>query len=45
MSFLCSGGDGPKRIIIEEVREQYQLQDRVQMLGTVDHSHVRDVSM
>lgn len=37
------GGDGPKRLAIEEVREHYQLHDRVQMLGTVDHSHVRQV--
>ncbi|KAK2163563.1 hypothetical protein LSH36_77g02003 [Paralvinella palmiformis] len=37
------GGDGPKRLLVEEVRENYQLQDRVQMLGMVDHSKVRDV--
>jgi len=28
---------------VEEVRERYQLQDRVRMLGTVGHSAVRDV--
>ena len=38
-----TGGDGPKRIVVEEVREQYQLQDRVRMLGTVNHSDVHDV--
>ncbi len=37
------GGDGPKRVILEEVRERYQLQGRVQMLGTVEHSQVRNV--
>jgi len=37
------GGDGPKRIVVEEVRERYQLQDRVRMLGTVKHSDVHDV--
>ena len=37
------GGDGPKRVVIEEVRENRQLQDRVQMLGSVEHSDVRDV--
>ena len=37
------GGDGPKRILLEEVREEYQLHDRVKMLGTVEHSKVRDV--
>ncbi|XP_066281291.1 phosphatidylinositol N-acetylglucosaminyltransferase subunit A-like [Branchiostoma lanceolatum] len=37
------GGDGPKRILLEEVREQYQLHDRVQLLGSVSHEDVRDV--
>ncbi|CAL1541012.1 unnamed protein product [Lymnaea stagnalis] len=37
------GGDGPKRIILEEVREQLQLHDRVQMLGSLEHSKIRDV--
>ncbi len=37
------GGDGPKRVLLEEVREKYQLQGRVQMLGTVEHSRVRNV--
>jgi len=42
-SYIAAGGDGPKRIVVEEVREQYQLQDRVRMLGTVKHSDVHDV--
>jgi len=37
------GGDGPKRILLEEVRENLQLQDRVKMLGNVSHCDVRDV--
>ncbi|XP_028409015.1 N-acetylglucosaminyl-phosphatidylinositol biosynthetic protein-like isoform X2 [Dendronephthya gigantea] len=37
------GGEGPKRIILEEVREQHQLHDRVQLLGSLKHEHVRDV--
>ncbi|XP_041474313.1 phosphatidylinositol N-acetylglucosaminyltransferase subunit A-like isoform X2 [Lytechinus variegatus] len=37
------GGDGPKRIDIEEVRERYQLQERVTMLGAVEHSNVNKV--
>ncbi|XP_022245316.1 N-acetylglucosaminyl-phosphatidylinositol biosynthetic protein-like isoform X5 [Limulus polyphemus] len=37
------GGEGPKRIDLEEVRERHQLQDRVTMLGAVDHNKVRDV--
>ncbi|XP_033629316.1 phosphatidylinositol N-acetylglucosaminyltransferase subunit A-like [Asterias rubens] len=37
------GGDGPKRIDIEEVRENYELQDRVKMLGALPHEDVKDV--
>ncbi|XP_012946101.1 phosphatidylinositol N-acetylglucosaminyltransferase subunit A [Aplysia californica] len=37
------GGDGPKRIILEEVREQYQLLDRVLMLGSLQHSQIRNI--
>nr|KAI8731792.1 phosphatidylinositol N-acetylglucosaminyltransferase subunit A [Biomphalaria glabrata] len=37
------GGDGPKRILLEEVREQFQLHDRVKMLGSLQHSMIRDV--
>ncbi|XP_038073159.1 phosphatidylinositol N-acetylglucosaminyltransferase subunit A-like [Patiria miniata] len=37
------GGDGPKRIDIEEVRENYQLQDRVRMLGALPHGNVKEV--
>ncbi|KAA0169716.1 hypothetical protein FNF27_06897 [Cafeteria roenbergensis] len=37
------GGDGPKRLLLEEMRERHQLQDRVELLGAVQHSGVRDV--
>ncbi|XP_068122313.1 phosphatidylinositol N-acetylglucosaminyltransferase subunit A [Hyperolius riggenbachi] len=37
------GGEGPKRIIIEEVRERYQLHDRVRLLGALEHNQVRNV--
>ena len=37
------GGDGPKRIVIEEVVERHQLQDRVTLLGAIKHDDVRDV--
>ncbi|KAH3764298.1 GlcNAc transferase [Pelomyxa schiedti] len=37
------GGDGPKRLAIEEMREKYQLQDRVTLLGEVGHCDVRNV--
>ena len=37
------GGDGPMRVLLEEVCEQHQLQDRVRLLGTLEHSEVRGV--
>nr|CAG4643914.1 EOG090X0515 [Lepidurus arcticus] len=38
------GGDGPKRIVLEEMRENCNLTDRVQLLGSVPGpSHVRNV--
>eukprot|EP01105_Mastigella_eilhardi_P027893 TRINITY_DN8857_c0_g1_i1.p1 TRINITY_DN8857_c0_g1~~TRINITY_DN8857_c0_g1_i1.p1 ORF type:complete len:445 (-),score=125.25 TRINITY_DN8857_c0_g1_i1:43-1341(-) len=37
------GGDGPKRLALEEMREKYQLQERVTLLGEVSHSDVRSV--
>ncbi|KAJ1937184.1 Phosphatidylinositol N-acetylglucosaminyltransferase GPI3 subunit, partial [Kickxella alabastrina] len=37
------GGDGPKRINLEQMREQHMLQDRVELLGSVKASDVRNV--
>ncbi|XP_064461193.1 phosphatidylinositol N-acetylglucosaminyltransferase subunit A-like isoform X2 [Ornithodoros turicata] len=37
------GGDGPKRLVIEEVRERHGMQERIEMLGAVQHEDVRDV--
>lgn len=37
------GGDGNKKLLLEEMREKHQLQDRVEMLGRVPHVHVRNV--
>lgn len=37
------GGDGPKKLLLEEMRERYQLHDRVELLGAVAHQNVRDV--
>lgn len=37
------GGDGPMSIALEEMIEKHRLQDRVQMLGSVKHSDVRNV--
>ncbi|KAJ3204602.1 hypothetical protein HDU67_009406, partial [Dinochytrium kinnereticum] len=37
------GGDGPKRVELEQMREKHVLQDRVTVLGAVKHSEVRSV--
>jgi glycosyltransferase involved in cell wall biosynthesis len=36
-------GDGPKFLDLEQMREKYMLQDRVEMLGSIRHEEVRDV--
>ncbi|KAJ3112901.1 hypothetical protein HDU96_004027 [Phlyctochytrium bullatum] len=38
------GGDGPKRVELEQMREKYVLQDRVTVLGAVRHSEVSNVT-
>lgn len=35
------GGDGPKRTLLEEVREKHNIQDRVTLLGALEHSRVK----
>ncbi|KAI9322449.1 hypothetical protein BX666DRAFT_2022925 [Dichotomocladium elegans] len=37
------GGDGPKRIELEQMRERHLLHDRVELLGSVKHHEVRNV--
>jgi len=37
------GGDGPKRLLLDEMRERYQLHDRVELLGSIPHTEVRQV--
>ncbi|XP_047182286.1 phosphatidylinositol N-acetylglucosaminyltransferase subunit A-like [Vigna umbellata] len=37
------GGDGPKRVRLEEMREKHSLFDRVDLLGAVPHTQVRSV--
>lgn len=37
------GGDGPKRALLEEVRDRHGLGDRLELLGNVPHDAVRDV--
>ncbi|KAH8277861.1 hypothetical protein KR018_008797 [Drosophila ironensis] len=36
-------GDGPKRDLLEEIREKANMQDRVEMVGAVEHAKVRDI--
>lgn len=36
-------GDGPKRWLLEEVRERCGLQDRVELLGALEHCQIRNV--
>ncbi|KAG2181139.1 hypothetical protein INT43_008721 [Umbelopsis isabellina] len=37
------GGDGPKRIDLEQMREKHLLHDRVELIGSVKHHDVRNV--
>lgn len=37
------GGDGPKKLDLEQLVERNKLHDRVELLGRVEHSKVRDV--
>lgn len=41
VNFLI-GGDGPKRSLLEEIREKNNMQDRVTLLGPLEHSKVSD---
>ncbi|KAJ3413926.1 Phosphatidylinositol N-acetylglucosaminyltransferase gpi3 subunit [Chytridiales sp. JEL 0842] len=42
VQFLIAG-DGPKRVELEQMREKHVLQDRVTVLGAVNHADVREV--
>lgn len=42
IKFLIAG-DGPKRDLLEEIREKGNMQERVEIIGAVEHSKVRDV--
>lgn len=37
------GGDGPKRLALEEMAETHQIQHRITFLGAVPHTQVRNV--
>lgn len=42
INFLI-GGDGPKRVLLEELRQRGGFHNRVTLLGTVEHSEVKYV--
>jgi phosphatidylinositol glycan class A protein len=37
------GGDGPKMTILKEMRDKYNISDKVELLGSLPHSEVRNV--
>lgn len=39
VNFIIAG-DGPKRTLLEEVRERRNMQNRITLLGAMDHSKV-----
>ena len=41
---IIIGGDGPKNLLLEVIREFHQLHGQVGLLGAVPHDQVRDVS-
>lgn len=41
VNFIIAG-DGPKRTALEEVREKHNIQDRVLLLGAMEHSKVQN---
>lgn len=41
MQFLI-GGDGPKRLLLEQLREREGLHDRIHLLGALDQSQVHE---
>lgn len=42
VNFIIAG-EGPKRDTLEEVREKANMQERVEIVGSVEHSKVRDI--
>ncbi|XP_055910028.1 phosphatidylinositol N-acetylglucosaminyltransferase subunit A [Eupeodes corollae] len=42
INFIIAG-EGPKRDTLEEVREKTNMQERVEIIGSVEHSKVRDI--
>jgi len=34
------GGDGPKRLLLDEMRERHALHERVELLGKIPHTEV-----
>lgn len=42
-TYFIIGGDGPKRVLLEQIREKHGLHNRMELLGSIPHSQVRNV--
>lgn len=40
--FLCVGGDGPKKALLQQMITSEGLQDRVRLAGAIPHERARD---
>ena len=45
LSLVQTGGDGPKMIDLLQMRERHSLQDRIELLGSVKPTEVRNVGL
>lgn len=41
--YFIIGGEGNKKLLLEEMRERHRLHDRIELLGAVPHTNVRNV--
>jgi phosphatidylinositol glycan class A protein len=42
-AYFIIGGEGPKRQLLEEIREKHHLHKRMELLGPIPHNEVRNV--
>jgi glycosyltransferase involved in cell wall biosynthesis len=42
--YFIIGGEGPKRVELEQMRERFALHDRVEMCGSIRQGEVQNVS-
>jgi phosphatidylinositol N-acetylglucosaminyltransferase subunit A len=41
--YFIIGGEGPKRQLLEEIKEKHHLHNRMELLGSIPHNEVRNV--